>query len=466
MTLAPRALGCEARTDGLKPRKKMQAADAPSHTAVDTGAGAVSDSDTDRPSGQKEIRKINISLGERERIEKIELCFSDGSSVSHGDNSGEPQPPFVLQPGEKLVRIRTLQGCSLDGCQFYTDSGRVSQWFGGTGRGGVPFQVAGLHAVPGCFEGSAEDPILDIERATGICARIISIVKASGSKQKEIPSVRAHLLELLNHPSVAMDPDRSKLLRDAANIDPHTHVLKLTPGKQACSVCLEATLSRGALCCMKDFENSGEKCEKWVCESCYSTLLTRHLAKPVLMRQEHGFLGSSSWMAPNSLQHKAAVFCLSQFKANEGPGAKSVVPCIPEQEVLRRIIELADPWYGQDEWDLCTVCDKILCPSCQKESQDSIQDWRVPPIRDPDLPCCLPCADMFLGDEDDYSDQDDLPWDFLQNLSTEELLEIAEELRDDEDLLVDSIHDDQSDGSLQDEDEDNDFSDIDDHDEL
>ena len=111
-------------------------------------------------------------------------------------------------------------------------------------------------------------------------------------------------------------------------------------------------------------------------------------------------------MAPNSLQHKAAIFCLSQSKANE-PGAISVVPDIPEQEVLRRIIELADPWYGQDKWDLCTVCDTILCPSCQKESQDSIHDWRVPPIRDPDLPCCLPCADMFLGDEDDYSDEDE-----------------------------------------------------------
>jgi hypothetical protein len=107
-------------------------------------------------------------------------------------------------------------------------------------------------------------------------------------------------------------------------------------------------------------------------------------------------------MAPNSLQHKAAIFCLSQSKANE-PGAISVVPDIPEQEVLRRIIELADPWYGQDKWDLCTVCDKMLCSSCVQEGQKKIQanqsDW------DSDLPCCLRCADMVLT----------WPWDFLDD---------------------------------------------------
>ena len=36
----------------------------------------------------------------------------------------------------------------------------------------------------------------------------------------------------------------------------------------------------------------------------------------------------------------------------------SNIPEIPEQEVLRHIIELADPWYGQDKWDLCTMCNK------------------------------------------------------------------------------------------------------------
>ena len=322
-------------------------------------------------------------------------------------------PPFLVDPGEKLVKIRTMQGSgrrsdpwslassSLYGCQFYTDSGRVSEWFGSTKKG-----------WPGSFAGSAEDPISDIQcRATriisdGFCPMIARIETASGTLQAETRSDRADLLELLDVRSIRMNPSRALLLHDAANIDPTKHYLELSTGKRTCSICLEPTVSPGALCCGGESLTYGVLCQKWVCEGCYSTLMSRHLAKPVLQPCKPGdkTASASPWMARNSLENKAVAFCLSQLKTNAGPGAMSTIPEMPELQVLRHIIELADPWHGQETWSLCTCCNKILCPSCPQEVQQFVTELQTGTIREPTFPCCSPCADVLIGDEDDLDE--------------------------------------------------------------
>ena len=165
-------------------------------------------------------------------------------------------------------------------------------------------------------------------------------------------------------------------------------------------------MSPGALCCGGESLTYGVLCQKWVCEGCYSTLMSRHLAKPVLQPCKPGdkTAAASPWMARNSLENKAVAFCLSQLKTNAGPGAMSTIPEMPELQVLRHIIELADPWHGQETWSLCTCCNKILCPSCPQEVQEFVTELRTGTIREPTFPCCSPCAGVLIGDEDDLDE--------------------------------------------------------------
>ena len=134
--------------------------------------------------------------------------------------------------------------------------------------------------------------------------------------------------------------------------------------------------------------------------------MSRHLAKPVLQPCKPGdkTAAASPWMARNSLENKAVAFCLSQLKTNAGPGAMSTIPEMPEPQVLRHIIELADPWHGQETWSLCTCCNKILCPSCPQEVQEFVTELRTGTIREPTFPCCSPCAGVLIGDEDDLDE--------------------------------------------------------------
>jgi hypothetical protein len=114
----------------------------------------------------KEISEIRVRSGAL--IDKIEFYYRDGTRAAHGRNGGVSRPPFVLRAGEKLVKIETRQGDSLDGCQFVTDTGRSSQWYGGYGGRDVTYYA------------SAQDPIIDIRRAPahhGVCPRINRIVR-------------------------------------------------------------------------------------------------------------------------------------------------------------------------------------------------------------------------------------------------------------------------------------------------
>jgi len=136
-----------------------------------SGGPSCVDQTTEAVSASLEISEIHVRSGAL--IDKIEIHYRDGTSIARGTNGGGPRPPFVLQEGEKLVKIQTRQGDSLDGCQFFTDAGRSSQWYGGHG------------GSPSSFLASAQDPIIDIQRAsTGCCPRITGIVRVSDRQHK------------------------------------------------------------------------------------------------------------------------------------------------------------------------------------------------------------------------------------------------------------------------------------------
>eukprot|EP00966_Prymnesium_polylepis_P024659 568968-Prymnesium_polylepis.1 len=71
-------------------------------------------------------------------IDRIVLRFSTGDDeVSRGEawerTGGDWQPPFLLKPGERIVRVSGRVGGGLDAIQFQTDRGRLSLQYGGSG---------------------------------------------------------------------------------------------------------------------------------------------------------------------------------------------------------------------------------------------------------------------------------------------------------------------------------------------
>ena len=147
---------------------------------------------------QNEISEIHVRSGAL--IDKIEFRYRDGTRAVHGKNGGDARPPFILQQGEKLVRIETKQGLppwkngspALIGCQFYTNFGRASEWFGGP-RGGPEEH----------FKGSAERPIIDIKRDQhGFCPRIRMVVDTEGcdlKKEEVLKKKKEVLKDLKSH---------------------------------------------------------------------------------------------------------------------------------------------------------------------------------------------------------------------------------------------------------------------------
>jgi hypothetical protein len=113
-------------------------------------------------------------------VDQIEFVYNDGQVASHGGTGStidvRQEETFVLQPGEKVVRIEaghTNEAPSkLAWCQFVVDSGRSSPRYGSDlpalqvgsppGMLGHSREREGLSAVT--FQGSAEKPIIDIER--------------------------------------------------------------------------------------------------------------------------------------------------------------------------------------------------------------------------------------------------------------------------------------------------------------
>ena len=118
-----------------------------------------------------QIVEVRVRAGDL--VDLVQLITSDGFSNDGGYSSdgGQLQPAFVLEPGERLVRVEAAQSEALHGLRLVTSTGRESPWYGNSARGTV--QV---------FEGSAENPIVGIERSAGrLCPRIARAVRLDGS---------------------------------------------------------------------------------------------------------------------------------------------------------------------------------------------------------------------------------------------------------------------------------------------
>jgi len=145
-------------------------------------------------------------------VDQIEFVYNDGQVASHGGtgstSNSRQEETFVLQPGEKVVRIdaghtneaphpHLPSSSKLAWCQFVLDSGRSSPRYGSDlpalpvgiapGMLGHSREREGLSAV--MFEGSAEKPIVDIERQSRpSCPPITFAILASAPEAPETHS--------------------------------------------------------------------------------------------------------------------------------------------------------------------------------------------------------------------------------------------------------------------------------------
>ena len=142
-------------------------------------------------------------------VQRIEFVYSDGEVASRGSLRGPTHhESFVLQPGEKLVRIvaghyntqqhpsgafgaaPSTSGSRLSWCQFFvatsaTGAERSSPQYGNTRHSSSGSAQVATFA----FEGSAEQPIMDIERQTHqSCPAIQYAILAHAPKTHEVPS--------------------------------------------------------------------------------------------------------------------------------------------------------------------------------------------------------------------------------------------------------------------------------------
>lgn len=89
-------------------------------------------------------------------------------------------------------------------------------------------------------------------------------------------------------------------------------------------------------------------------------------------------------------------FCLSEVKANGGPGVRSSVPLMPA-ELFKRILELAAPWSGRQKWCPCAQCRRITCDECILASGPTDT-----------APICSSCNGFDIGEpwDGDFDDHD------------------------------------------------------------
>ena len=97
-------------------------------------------------------RLIGVHLRTGLYVDRIELRYSDGFQHQRGGNGGEWRSPFLLEPGEGIVRVECRYGDALDSIRFVTSRGRESPRYGGKGGSATRW----IEAPPGseilCFE--------------------------------------------------------------------------------------------------------------------------------------------------------------------------------------------------------------------------------------------------------------------------------------------------------------------------
>lgn len=82
------------------------------------------------------ISKIDVRYGKV--IDNLRLSYGNSPASQHGGGGGSADT-FVLEPGERIIRVEGSAGDYIDSLQFFTDKGKQSPKYGG--GGGTPFQA-------------------------------------------------------------------------------------------------------------------------------------------------------------------------------------------------------------------------------------------------------------------------------------------------------------------------------------
>ena len=84
-----------------------------------------------RLSHSRRLVALHVRAGNH--VDRIELRYTDGSARICGGTGGVWRDPFLLSPGESIVRIKMWAGDALDSIKFFTSHGRSSPRYGGPG---------------------------------------------------------------------------------------------------------------------------------------------------------------------------------------------------------------------------------------------------------------------------------------------------------------------------------------------
>lgn len=82
------------------------------------------------------ISQIDVRHGKV--IDNLRLSYGNSAASQHGGGGGSADT-FVLEPGERIIRVEGSAGDYIDSLQFFTDKGKQSPKYGG--GGGTPFQA-------------------------------------------------------------------------------------------------------------------------------------------------------------------------------------------------------------------------------------------------------------------------------------------------------------------------------------
>jgi len=90
------------------------------------------------------VRRLGIMAGVY--IDQVQFSFDGGVIKKYGREGGTQMKPFELHEGEYLVALTVHVGDHWDGCQFITNTGRQSDWYGGRGGKEVTYCASpGFH---------------------------------------------------------------------------------------------------------------------------------------------------------------------------------------------------------------------------------------------------------------------------------------------------------------------------------
>ena len=100
------------------------------------GGGGAPFQDSDNLINLGFISKIIVRHGNV--VDSLRLFYGNSPGAQHGGGGGKEEE-FLLEPGERIVRVEGRAGNVIDSLQFFTDRGKASPKYGG--GGGTPFSA-------------------------------------------------------------------------------------------------------------------------------------------------------------------------------------------------------------------------------------------------------------------------------------------------------------------------------------